>query len=147
VVLVHTLEQVLRHRNLLTAQAGDVVLDVLQRMTRAKVGAITVVDGERLVGVFSERDLMTRVVVAGCDPATTRVAEVMTRDVVTADLGETRDECLEKMQRRGCRHLPVLANGRVIAMISIRDLLWDEIEEQVEEIRHLRAYVYQTPPA
>ena len=51
------------------------------------------------------------------------------------------------MQRAGCRHLPVLAHGHVIAMISIRDLLWDEIEEQVEEIRQLRAYVWQTPPA
>ena len=71
----------------------------------------------------------------------------MTREVVTAELDEGRDECLEKMQRAGCRHLPVLAHGHVIAMVSIRDLLWDEIEEQVEEIRQLRAYVWQTPPA
>jgi CBS domain-containing protein len=77
----------------------------------------------------------------------TRVEEVMTRDVVTADLHESRDACLQKMQRRGCRHLPVLAEDRVIAMLSMRDLLRDEIEEQVEEIRHLRAYVYQTPPS
>jgi CBS domain-containing protein len=71
----------------------------------------------------------------------------MTREVVTADLREERDSCLDKMQRTGCRHLPVLANGHVLAMISMRDLLWDEIEEQVEEIRQLRAYVWQTPPA
>ena len=51
------------------------------------------------------------------------------------------------MQRAGCRHLPVLVDGRVLAMVSMRDLLWDEIEEQVEEIRQLRAYVYQTPPS
>jgi CBS domain-containing protein len=144
---MHSLEQVLRNRSLLTANRGDVVLDVIQRMTAARVGAVTILDGERLVGVFSERDLMTRVVVEGRDAAATRVDQVMTREVVTADLLESRDECLEKMQRAGCRHLPVLANGHVIAMISIRDLLWDEIEEQVEEIRQLRAYVWQTPPA
>ncbi|HTY18752.1 MAG TPA: CBS domain-containing protein [Myxococcota bacterium] len=144
---MHTLEQVLRHRNLLAAQPGEPVLDVLHRMTLAKVGAVTVLAGERLVGVFSERDLMTRVVVAGLDPAATPVDAVMTRDVITAELHETRDQCLEKMQRRGCRHLPVMAAGRVIAMLSMRDLLRDEIEEQIEEIRHLRAYVHQTPLA
>ena len=142
---MHTLEQVLRHRNLLTAQPGDPVLEVLRRMTHAKVGAVPILAGEQLVGVFSERDLMTRVVVAGRDPTITPVVEVMSRDVITADLHETRDECLEKMQRRGCRHLPVMAGGRVIAMLSMRDLLRDEIEEQTEEIRHLRAYVHQTP--
>jgi CBS domain-containing protein len=144
---VHTLEQVLRNRNLVACAPGDMVIDVLRRMTTAKVGAIAVMDGDQLVGVFSERDLMVRVVVAGRDPARTRVEQVMTREVVTADVHECRAECLQKMQRRGCRHLPVLANDRVIAMLSMRDLLRDEIEEQVEEIRHLRSYVYQTPPS
>jgi CBS domain-containing protein len=137
---MHTLEQVMRSRRLLTAHPGDTVYDVARRMTAARVGAVTVLDEERLVGVFSERDLMTRVVVPELDP-------VMTREVVTAELHEDRDSCLDKMQRTGCRHLPVLVQGRVLAMISMRDLLWDEIEEQVEEIRQLRAYVWQTPPA
>ena len=143
---MHTLEQVMRSRRLLTAHPGDTVYDVARRMTAARVGAVTVLDEERLVGVFSERDLMTRVVVPGLDPTTTRLGDVMTREVVTAELEEDRDSCLDKMQRTGCRHLPVLVQGRVLAMISIRDLLWDEIEEQVEEIRQLRAYVWQTPP-
>ncbi|MCU0668499.1 MAG: CBS domain-containing protein [Myxococcota bacterium] len=144
---MHTLEQVMRSRRLLTAHPGDTVYDVARRMTAARVGAVTVLDEERLVGVFSERDLMTRVVVPELDPETTRVGDVMTREVVTAELHEDRDSCLDKMQRTGCRHLPVLVQGRVLAMISMRDLLWDEIEEQVEEIRQLRAYVWQTPPA
>jgi CBS domain-containing protein len=144
---MHTLEQVLRSRLLVAADPSESVLAVLHRMAEARVGAIVVLDGERLVGVFSERDLMTRVVVAGRDPAQTPVSRVMTRDVVTAELHESRGECLAKMQRRGCRHLPVLSGDRVIAMLSMRDLLRDEIEEQVEEIRHLRAYVYQVPPA
>ena len=144
---MHNLEQVLRHRRLLTAHPGDNVLDVIRRMTAARVGAVTVLDGSELVGVFSERDLMTRVVVEGRDPESTPVGDAMTREVITAELHESRDECLDKMQRVGCRHLPVLVHGHVIAMVSMRDLLWDEIEEQVEEIRQLRAYVWQTPPA
>jgi CBS domain-containing protein len=144
---MHTLEQVLRTRNLATAAPGEPVLTVLRRMTEARVGAIAILDGEQLVGIFSERDLMTRVVVAGRDPARTAVESAMTRDVVTADLHESRGDCLAKMQRRGCRHLPVLSGDRVIAMLSMRDLLRDEIEEQFEEIRHLRAYVYQLPPS
>lgn len=144
---MHTLEQVLRNRHLVTARPEDAVLDVLRRMTDARVGAIAIVSGERLVGIFSERDLMTRVVVPGRDSAATAVGEVMTRQVVTADLRETRAESLRKMQAVGCRHLPVLAEGRVLAMLSMRDLLRDEIQEQSEEIQHLRAYVYQTPLA
>jgi CBS domain-containing protein len=143
---MHTLEQVLRNRHLVSIGPRETVLDALRRMVAARVGAIVVCEGDHLVGVFSERDLMTRVVVAGRDPATTPVERVMTREVVTAELTETRGACLAKMQRHGCRHLPVLAGGRVIAMLSMRDLLADEIEEQVEEIRHLRAYVYQVPP-
>lgn len=144
---MHSLEQVLRNRRLLTADPGDSVLDVVRRMTAARVGAVTVLDGGHLVGVFSERDLMTRVVVEGRNAETTRVGDVMTCEITTAELVEGRDDCLEKMQRAGCRHLPVLAHGHVVAMVSMRDLLWDEIEEQVEEIRQLRAYVWQTPPA
>lgn len=142
---MHTLEQVLRNRHLVTARPEEPVLDVLRRMTDARVGAIAIVSGDRLVGIFSERDLMTRVVVLGRDPAATIVEDVMTRQVVTADLHETRAESLRKMQNLGCRHLPVLAEGRVLAMLSMRDLLRDEIQEQSEEIQHLRAYVYQTP--
>jgi CBS domain-containing protein len=144
---MHTLEQVLRKRSLVAARPDEVVLEALRRMVDARVGAIAVLEGERLCGVFSERDLMTRVVVAGRDPAATRLEEVMTREVATAQLHESRAACLERMQRHGCRHLPVLSGDRVITMLSMRDLLHDEIDEQFDEIRHLRAYVFQTPPA
>ena len=138
---------IVRGRQLLFVADSATVYEAACYMADKKIGAMPVLAGDRLVGVFSERDLMTRVVVAGRTAESTRIGEVMTREVVTADLDESRDECLAKMQRAGCRHLPVLAHGHVIAMVSIRDLLWDEIEEQVEEIRQLRAYVWQTPPA
>jgi CBS domain-containing protein len=140
---MHTVRRVLRQLHLVHSAPSATVLEVAVLMSEARVGCIPVLEEERLVGVFSERDLMTRVVVEGRDPRQTPVGSVMTRGVVTAGLDERVERCLEKMRSVGCRHLPVVAEGRVIAMISMRDLLSDEIEEQVEEIRSLRAYLHQ----
>jgi CBS domain-containing protein len=144
---MHTLRQVIQRLNLISAEPEALVFDVALAMSDGRIGAIPIIEGERLVGIFSERDLMTRVVVAGRDAHMTRVCEVMTHDVVTACLDESVERCLQKMQRAGCRHLPVVHDGRVISMLSMRDLLRDEIEEQGEEIRHLRAYIQQAPPS
>lgn len=142
---MHKIKSLLRPRDLVTASPDESVLDVARRMTASRVGALPVLQGGRLVGIFSERDLMTRIVVPQRDPAAVRVGEVMTRDVVTAEPDERRSECLEKMRGAACRHLPVLEDGAVVAVLSMRDLLRDEIEEQGEEIQHLRAYLHQTP--
>lgn len=144
---MHTLRQVVQRLNLISAQPDAKVIDVVVAMSEGRIGAIPIIEGERLVGIFSERDLMTRVVVPGRDAHETRVEEVMTHKVVTAGLDEAVARCLEKMQRAGCRHLPVVHDGRVVAMLSMRDLLRDEIEEQGEEIRNLRAYIHQSPVA
>lgn len=142
---MHTLAQILHRRPLVSAAPDESVLDVARRMTDASVGAIVVLREGRIAGIFSERDLMTRVVVAGRDPAATRVHEVMTREVVTAQLGDRTGECEEKMSRAGCRHLPVLSAGRVVAMLSMRDLLQDDLQAQLAENQELRAYLHQVP--
>jgi CBS domain-containing protein len=141
---MHTLRHVIRQLHLVHAAPSATVFDVAALMSEARVGCLPVLEGEQLVGVFSERDLMTRVVVEGRDPRATRVDAVMTREVITAGLDDRVERCLEKMRDRGCRHLPVVQDGRVIAMISMRDLMRDEIQEQVEEIRSLREYIHQT---
>jgi CBS domain-containing protein len=140
---MHTVRRVLQQLHLVHAAPVATVFDVATLMSEARVGCIPVLEGEDLVGVFSERDLMTRVIAEGKDPHATLVGSVMTREVVTAGLDERVSRCLEKMRGVGCRHLPVVADGRVIAMISMRDLLSNEIEEHVEEIRTLRAYLHQ----
>ena len=142
---MHAIRHVIRPHRLVTAPPTASVLEVARIMTDARVGAIPIVDGERVVGIFSERDLMTRVVVAGLDAERTRVSEVMTGEVLTAGTEETRSACLDRMRGARCRHLPVLEGGRLIAVLSMRDLLRDEIEEQHEEIQGLRAYLHQTP--
>jgi CBS domain-containing protein len=140
---MHTLRHVIQRQTLIHAAPSATVFDVAALMSKARVGCIPVLEGDRLVGVFSERDLMTRVVVEGVDVRSTPVSTVMTREVITASLDDRVERCLDKMRSCGCRHLPVVAEGRVIAMISMRDLMRDEIEEQVEEIRGLREYIHQ----
>ena len=144
---MHTIQRVLNRNQVVHASPDATVFDTARFMTENRIGAIAVVERDQLVGVFSERDLMTRVVVPGRDASSVRVREVMTREVVTASLSDTRETAIAKMQRAGCRHLPVVSEGRVIGMLSMRDLLRDEIEEQGEEIRSLKAYLYQQPPA
>jgi signal-transduction protein with cAMP-binding, CBS, and nucleotidyltransferase domain len=142
---MHTLRHVIQRLNLVSAASTALVIDVAIAMSEGRVGALSIIDDEKLVGIFSERDLMTRVVVAGRDPRATKVSEVMTRDVVTAEFDDPVEACLDKMQKAGCRHLPVKQDGRVITMLSMRDLLRDEVEEQTEEIRNLRAYIHHVP--
>jgi CBS domain-containing protein len=105
------------------ADCTESVLDVARQMTDRNVGAVAVLDHGALVGIFSERDLMTRVVVAGLNPESTPVSTVMTRDLVVADPVEDVDAALHKMNTLGCRHLPVVTGGNLVGMISIRDLL------------------------
>ena len=124
------------------------VLDVARYMCEKRVGAVLVLGpgGEGPLGIFSERDLMERVVVGGADPARVRVDQVMTRDVVTASPDASSADCMQKMQARGCRHLPIVEDGRVVGMISLRDLLHVEIDEKNEEIRWMNAYIHDAPP-
>lgn len=142
---MHRIRSVLQRVNLVSVPPEANVLDVATTMANDRIGAIPILDEDGLVGIFSERDLMTRVVVAGRDPSTTPVREVMTRQVVTATPEESVDFCLEKMRKSGCRHLPVLVGEKVIAVISMRDLLTDELLEQETEIQNLRAYLHQSP--
>jgi CBS domain-containing protein len=143
---MHRLRSLIRRQQVVHAAPDASVQEVAVLMTRSQVGALPILEGERLVGIFSERDLMTRVVVPRRDPETTPVSEVMTQQVETASLEEHIDFCLDKMKRVGCRHLPVLAEGRVIGVVSMRDLLRGELAEQDDEIRNLRAYLHQEPP-
>ena len=99
------------------------VFEAVQKMVAARIGAVLVVDGENLVGIFSERDVLIRVVSLHRDPMTTPVAHVMTIDPVTVDASTTVEEVLDQHSGREFRHLPVLDEGRLVGMVSVRDLL------------------------
>jgi len=97
-----------------------------------------------LRGIFSERDLMRRVVLEHRDPEITRVTDVMSTNVRTIDESATLEEAMQAMTTHGCRHLPVLRGGRVVAFLSMRDLMHFELASKTEEIHHMRAYIHGT---
>lgn len=121
------------------------VLEATRKMTAAKVGALAVIEKDRLVGIFSERDLMTRVVAPGLDPATVKVASVMTQDLVVADADESADACLNRMKQLHVRHLPVVSDNKLVGMLSVRNLLMMVASAKDEELKWLTEYVYYTP--
>ena len=94
---------------------------VTRRMSEAGVGSILVLDGEELAGLFSERDLLVRVVAKGLDPTATTVGEVATTDVVTAATGESLKDCAARLRAKQIRHLPVVKEGRPVGVVSARD--------------------------
>jgi CBS domain-containing protein len=122
------------------------VYDAARYMSERVIGAVPVTDRGRLVGMFTERDLMTRVVVPRRDPVVVRVREVMTREITVASPDDLRMEATAKMRRRHCRHLPVVENGRLVGVISQGDLLAEDAEERLAEVRMLTEYVQYVPP-
>jgi CBS domain-containing protein len=99
------------------------VFEAVQKMVEARIGAVLVVADDKLVGIFSERDVLVRVVSFHRDPLTTPVAHVMTIDPVTIDAGMSVEDVLDQHSGKEFRHLPVMEDGRLIGMVSVRDLL------------------------
>ena len=124
----------------LATSATQTVLAAVDEMCHRRVGALLVLEGDLPRGVFSERDLMTRVILARRDPATTTVAEVMTHDVVCVAPDVSTTEAMAIMTNRRCRHLPVVDAGHVVGMVSIGDLVRAASHEQEYEIQLLRDY-------
>lgn len=125
--------ELIEGRPLIHVDSRDNVRDAARRMSQQNIGAVAVLDDGKLVGVFSERDVMSRVVVPGLDPDATPVSKVMTRDIVVGAPGEDVDEAIQKMASVGCRHLPVVDGGNLVGMISIRDLL--EVDDTMNRQR------------
>lgn len=113
-------------------------------MADKRIGAVMVTEGTRLVGIFSERDVLNRVVAKGLDPDSTMVGAVMTPDPVTLGPSATAEEALELMQSRGFRHLPVVDGDRIIAICSIRDFFAAVNEELAEDLKQRDEIMFGT---
>ena len=135
------LKDLLHGRELYRAEPGQTVAEVAAHMAAVNVGAILVLEEGVLRGIFSERDLMKRVVLEGRDPQRTLVGEVMSTSLTKASPDTTMEEAMEMMRSCGCRHLPVMQANKVVGFISMRDLMFEELEQKTEEIRHMRNYI------
>jgi CBS domain-containing protein len=120
---------------------GVMVFDALQLLADHGVGALLVMEGERLVGIFSERDYTRKVALQGRNSRETPVADIMTAQVISVPPGTGTRDCMALMSQHRFRHLPVVDNGRVLGMISIRDIMDDIIADHEQTIAQLQSYI------
>jgi CBS domain-containing protein len=143
-----TAGEIVRNKSLYFVKSGATVFEVAKLMAEKNIGAVPVLSEDgRLLGIFSERDLLKRVIAKGLDPKEVKVDDVMTHEIMLALDDEYYEECLAKMKKAGIRHLPVVdKNNNLLGMLSIRDLVDISLDEKTEKIEMLHAYIYYRPP-
>jgi CBS domain-containing protein len=142
-----TLRDIMRSGFLFMVQKTAMVSEAVHLMADHNVGIVIVMDGTKLAGVVSERDVISRVLHQGLVPASTPIGDVMTACVITAEADMDYESAMRTMDDSGIRHLLVTSGERMLSMISIRDLMRAVIHDQNEEVQHLREYLYQVPSA
>ena len=140
-----TLKEIMREGFIFAVQKRAPVIEACRLMEAHNVGIVAVLDGERLAGVFSERDVVRRVVNRGLDVQKTVVSEVMTMDLVVATAEEDYQTAMRMMDQANIRHLPIVHGDRMLSMLSIRDLMRVDMARMTEEIRYLHEYLFQVP--
>ncbi len=124
-----TIHDLVKDRAVYSVNAGDSVMQAVHMMVDKNIGAVAVLRDGELVGVFSERDLMKRVVAGNRGPGSTQVSEVMTPRPRTVSPNETFENCLFIMREHGFRHLPVVEDGKLYGLVSLRDLLLRAVDQ------------------
>jgi CBS domain-containing protein len=132
--------------SVITVEPDQTVLQGARLMNDKGIGGLLVMENGRLVGIFTERDVMRRVVATQRDPAATKIRDVMTTDVITSPPDTDLGECRAVMTQKRIRHLPIATDGTVHGIITIGDLMAIEVAEQLETIGHLQSYVFDTRP-
>ena len=117
------------------------VLEAIKILAAENIGAAVVMSGDRLAGIFSERDYTRKVILKGRSSDSTRVEEIMTANVVVVSPRTKARDCMALMTEKGIRHLPVVEEGRVVGMVSIRDIVSDIIADQDFTIEQLEHYI------
>ena len=136
-------------RQLLEAKAPEIfaigpdvpVIDAIRLMAEKRIGAVLVLEGQRLVGILSERDYARKIVLQGRSSADTPVRDIMTADVVSVGLNDTAEHCMQIVTEQRIRHLPVLSGSDVLGVVSIGDLVKAVIEDQQLELDQLQRYI------
>lgn len=119
------------------------VLEAAQLMNRRGIGGLVVIDArEQLIGIFTERDILRRVVAEGRDAAHTFVRDVLTRDVVTMSVETTVEECAAMMSARRIRHLPVVEDGRMLGLVTSGDVLAYRVAESEATLQYMSSYLF-----
>jgi len=142
---MQTLGELVKNRPILFASKGQSVMDAVQFMAKNNIGAVPVLDGDRLVGIFSERDLMIRCVAKEIDIKNTKIEDVMSKYVIIMEAGDTYEECLVIMKQKSIRHMPVIEGDKLLGVVSLRDLMQIDVEEKEQKIDILHSYIHYNP--
>jgi len=124
----------------------DTVYEAIEKMADKDIGALLVMEGDKLRGIITERDYRNKVILKGRRSKTTAVSEIMTSNLYTVEPTDTVDTCMALMTDRKFRHLPVMEDGKVTGVISIGDLVKAVITKQKVEIHNLRDYIAGSYP-
>lgn len=133
----------LKPTSVVSINPNATVLDALKLLAEKDIGSVLVMDGPRLVGIFSERDYARKLALKGKSSSDTPVSEIMTRQVVFVTPAQTNEECMALMTEKRVRHLPVIDHDRVLGVLSIGDLVKDQISEQQFIIGQLERYIHR----
>ncbi len=139
-----TLLQILRekkHQELISIAPNRPVFDALVILAEYKIGALAVMDSDKLVGIFSERDYAREVVLQGRSSKTTHIAEVMTTEVISGKPDDWVDSAMQLMSEKKFRHLPIVEGEKVLGMLSLGDLVKEIIDDQQRAIKALESYI------
>lgn len=138
-----SVDEILRSkgREVSVVSPGTTVLDTIRLMAEKRIGAVVVVEAERVVGIFSERDYARRIILEGRCSKDTPVSAIMTHEVQCVSPATRTSECMALMTEKRIRHLPVVDGDRLVGIISIGDVVKSIIAEQAIEIGHLQDYI------
>lgn len=135
------IRDLISNRTIHYVEPNQTVFEAANYMVNCNVGAVPVLDDTKLVGIFSERDIMRRVVTEGRNPLTTHISEVMSTDVRMVGPSASSEEAMCLMQTHGVRHLPVCDGHTLVGFLSLRDLLRCHLDEKSGEADAMRAYI------
>ena len=139
---MESIKDILKDREVFTVQSGQSVKESVNYMASKGVGLVPVMDGEKLIGVFSERDLVKRVIANEKDLILTPVDDVMSTNLVIAMINETNESVLAKMKEARTRHILIIENEKLIGVLSVRDLLEIDLNQCKTTVEVLNNYIY-----
>ena len=130
-----------KRKELISVSPDTVIRDAIVKMTEKSAGTALVMDGNKLVGIFSERDVIRKVYLKDKCSKGTKVSEIMSTDLTTVKLDTTLESCMEMMTEKRIRHLPVLDGDRVAGIVSIGDIVKFMVQEKEFVIKNLQSYI------
>ena len=139
-----SVRQLLSGKNIDTVysvRSDQTVIEALELMAAKNIGAVMVIDDDRLVGIFSERDYARKGIIQGRKAKSTPISEVMTSGVYTVDPTQTLEDCMATMSSKHIRHLPVVDGDRVVGLVSVSDIVAAIIREQAHRIQNLESFI------